>query len=74
MREQVKIRDVGDFGFLKSTCGFSYITFYNKFCQLLLEQLKKQNRRIESNFILGEKRFHLHKEIVAAAAVHPLSL
>lgn len=26
-REQVKIKDVGDLGFLNSTCGFSYITF-----------------------------------------------
>lgn len=74
-REQDKIKRVGDLGFLESTCGFSYITFYNKFSQFLLEQRKKQNKRIELNFILGEKRFHLHKEIIAAAAaVHPLPL
>lgn len=70
-REQVKIKGVGDLGFLKSTCCFPYITCYNKFSEFLLEQ---RNRRIESNFVLGEKRFHLHKEIIAAAAVHPLPL
>lgn len=26
--EQVKIKGVGDLGFLKSTCGFSYIAFF----------------------------------------------